>query len=255
MKNERLTIFAYQLALLLGILAVWETSAALGWIDAQWVSSPSLLAGAFKQSLTNGELLRHTGVTLGEAFAGLAVGVLAGVLLGLLLGLSRTLGATLEPFIVALNALPRVALAPLIVMFVGIGFASKFLLAFSLVVVPMMINTYEGIKSVDPVLINALRVLSASRLQVFFKLLLPACVPWLFSGIRVSISFAIVGAIVGELISSRAGIGYMIDSAAGSYDITGMLMPLIALMLVAFIFDRFVLWTSDRLLRWRETAR
>jgi NitT/TauT family transport system permease protein len=241
-----------QALLLIGTLSIWEFAARTGVASAMWISSPTLITAAFWDSLTSFEITRHTWITLSEALSGLAVGAVVGILLGLLLGVSRVVGAALEPFIVALNSLPRVALAPLIIMFVGIGFASKFLLAFSLVVVPMMINTYEGIRSVDPVLVNVMRVMRANRLQTFLKVLLPNCVPWIFSGLRVSISFAIIGAIVGELISARAGIGFMIDSAAGSFDTTGMLMPLIVLMLVSFGLDRLVLATSKHFLRWRD---
>jgi len=241
-----------QALILVGTLSAWEGGVRSGLVDPFWTSSPSLIAAAFWESLQSLAIVRHTGVTLAEALAGLAAGCAGGILLGLLLGMSRVVGAAAEPFVIALNSLPRVALGPLIVMFAGIGFASKFLLAFSLVVVPMMINTYEGIKSVDRIQLNLMHVLRASRRQVFFKVLLPNCVPWIFSGIRVSISFAIIGAIVGEFISARAGIGYMIDEAAGGFDTTGMLMPLVVLMLIAFGLDRLVLAASERLLHWRD---
>lgn len=250
MRDDRITIRTTQIVILVAVLALWELVGRLA--PNLWTSSPTKIAAAFWQSLLRLEILYHTGVTLGESLAGLFAGAVIGIALGLMLGVSRIIGAALEPFIVALNSLPRVALAPLIIMFVGIGFASKFLLSFSLVVVPMMINTYEGIRATEPILVNVLRVMRASRLQIFLKVLLPNCIPWIFSGLRVGISFAIVGAIVGELISSRAGIGYMIDTAAGSFDATGMLMPLVVLMLVSFVLDRAVLHTSRRLLRWRE---
>lgn len=254
-RGPRAAIFALQAVILAAVLALWEWLAYAGAIDPHWVSSPSRLAQAFLASLRSGEIVRHLGVTAGEALSGLVVGAGIGIALGLLLGMSRLVGAALEPFVVALNALPRVALAPLIIMFVGIGFASKFLLAVSLVVVPMMINTYEGIRSIDPALVKVMQVYRASRAQIFFKVLLPNCVPWLFSGLRVSISFAIIGAIVGELISARAGIGFMIDRAAGDFNVGGMLMPLVVLMLAAFSLDRLVLALSNVLMRWREAAQ
>jgi len=190
---------------------------------------------------------------MGEALAGLAAGAVVGILSGFCLGISKTLSKLFEPFIVALNSLPRVALGPLIVMFVGIGFASKFLLAFSLVVVPVMLNTFEGMRSVDPVLVNQMRVMGASRIQFFRSLIIPTCIPWIFSALRISISFAIIGAIVGEFISARSGIGYMIDTAAGGFDTTGMMMPLAVLMILAFACDRLIVWLSARLLRWRAS--
>lgn len=253
--NDRQKIRLIQIMLLTGGLTLWEAGVRGGLFNPFWVSSPWQLASAFWQSLLKNEISFHLGVTLLEALTGLAAGAAAGVLLGLLLGMSRFIGSALEPFIIALNCLPRVALAPLIVMFVGIGFASKFLLAFSLVVVPMMINTWEGIKSVDQIQLNLMKVLRASRRQLFRKVLLPNCIPWLFSGLRVSLSFAIIGAIVGEFISARAGIGYMMDEAAGGFDTTGMLMPLVVLMLVSFALDRGLLALSHRFLHWRHHAR
>lgn len=250
-RNDAAFIRTSQILLLVGGLLVWEIGARLGFSNVTWTSSPSRIAHEFWSSTMAGELPGHLRVTLTEALAGLAAGATVGILLGMVLGVSRVLGAIIEPFIMALNCLPRVALGPLIVMYLGIGFASKFALAFSLVVVPMMINVFEGIRSTDPVLVNLMRTVGASRMQVFFKLLLPNCIPWIFSALRVSISFAMIGAIVGEFISARAGIGYMIDTAAGAYDVTAMLMPLIVLMLVTFTFDRLFVLLRNRLLRWR----
>jgi NitT/TauT family transport system permease protein len=139
------------------------------------------------------------------------------------------------------------------VMYVGIGFASKFLLAFSLVVVIIMVNTFEGIRSVDQNLVNAMRILGASRVQMFRQVLIPNCVPWILAGLRVSVSFAIVGAIVGEFISSQAGIGYMIDKASGAYDTTGMMVPLLVLMMCAVLIDFLIVQLSNHFLRWRPT--
>ncbi|MCU5772440.1 ABC transporter permease [Erwiniaceae bacterium BAC15a-03b] len=253
--SDKRKIHLIQLLILIGGLTLWESGATLGLFNPFWTSSPRLLAQALGESLMQNSISYHLGVTLLEALSGLLAGSVCGVLLGLLLGMSRLTGAALEPFIIALNSLPRVALAPLIVMFVGIGFSSKFLLAFSLVIVPMMINTWEGIKAVDPIQLNLMKVMRANRWQLFSKVLLPNCVPWLFSGLRISLSFAIIGAIVGEFISARAGIGYMMDEAAGGFDTTGMLMPLFVLMLVSFALDRLILALSRHYLHWRQPAR
>lgn len=248
-QNSRITV--YRLAVLIVLIALWEGMVSLGFANSFWISSPSLIAKLTYELVMNGKLIHHTGVTLIEAFSGLAAGTVVGVLLGLLLGASRTLGKVVEPFIMALNSLPRVALAPLLVMYVGIGFASKFLLAFSLVVVIIMVNTFEGIRAVDPTLVNAMRILGASRMRLFSLVLIPNSVPWILAGIRVSVSFSIVGAIVGEFISSRAGIGYMIDHASGAYDTTGMMVPLFTLMLCAVTFDFLIIRLTRYLLRWR----
>lgn len=246
---QRITL--YRLTALVVLLLVWEGTVAAGWANAFWISSPSRIGLRAFELLVNGELIQHTLVTLSEAFAGLVAGTLVGVLLGLLLGSSRTVGQVAEPFIMAINSLPRVALAPLLVMYVGIGFASKFLLAFSLVVVIVMVNTLEGIRAADPTLVNAMRILGARPHQLFTMVLIPNSLPWILAGVRVSVAFAIVGAVVGEFISARAGIGYMIDHASGAYDTTGIMVPLLTLMFCAVIIDFVLVRVSAHLLRWR----
>lgn len=248
---NRAPITLYRIATLAALLIVWEATVRLGLANPFWISSPSNIAARMFKLLMDGQLFYHTGVTLLEAFTGLAAGTVAGVLLGLLLGASSTVGKVVEPFIMAINSLPRVALAPLLVMYVGIGFASKFLLAFSLVVVIIMVNTFEGVRAADPTLVNALRILGARRLQLFSMVLIPHSVPWILAGIRVSVSFAIVGAIVGEFISSQAGIGYMIDHASGAYDTTGIMVPLFTLMICAVALDFLIVFLTRHLLRWR----
>ncbi len=114
-----------------------------------------------------------------------------------------------------------------------------------------MVNTFEGVRAVDPTLVNAMRILGASRIQLFKMVLIPNSVPWILAGIRVSVAFAIVGAIVGEFISARAGIGYLIDRASGAYDTTGMMVPLFTLMLCAIMIDFLIVRLTDYLLRWR----
>jgi NitT/TauT family transport system permease protein len=242
-----------RLILLSVLLVLWEGSVRANLINSVWISSPSQIGARAWLLLTQGELVRHTGVTLSEAFAGLGAGTIVGVALGVVLGLSRSVGRIVEPFIMAINSLPRVALAPLLVMYVGIGFASKFLLAFSLVVVIAMVNTFEGIRAADPILINAMRILGANRRELFTMVLLPSSLPWILAGVRVSVAFAIVGAIVGEFISARAGIGYMIDRAAGAYDTTGMMVPLFTLMICAVCLDFLLVRLTEYLLRWRSS--
>jgi NitT/TauT family transport system permease protein len=252
MNFER-KVTLYRVITLTIFVLLWELSVQLGAINGFWISSPSKIAVRTYELCIDGEIFRHTFLTLLEAFSGLLAGVVVGFLLGLVLGASRILGKVLEPFVMAINSLPRVALAPLLVMYVGIGFASKFLLAFSLVVVIIMVNTFEGIRSVDQNLVNAMRILGASRVQMFRQVLIPNCVPWILAGLRVSVSFAIVGAIVGEFISSQAGIGYMIDKASGAYDTTGMMVPLLVLMMCAVLIDFLIVQLSNHFLRWRPT--
>ena len=240
-----------RLIVLVAFVLFWEVSVQSGLANPFWISSPSKIAIRAVELMGGGVLFHHLGVTLLEAFSGLVAGTVAGVLLGIVLGSSRIVGQVVEPFIMAINSLPRVALAPLLVMYVGIGFASKFLLAFSLVVVIVMVNTFEGVRAVDPTLVNAMRILGAGRMQLFRMVLLPNSVPWILAGVRVSVSFSIVGAIVGEFISARAGIGFLIDRASGAYDTTGIMVPLLTLMLCAVVIDFLIVRLTSYLLRWR----
>lgn len=240
-----------RLVLLIAILVLWELTVYLDPGTAFWISSPVRIFERLVHLLMNGSLLYHTGITFMEALSGLIGGTILGVALGLLLGANRTFGQIFEPFIMAINSLPRVALAPLLVMYVGIGFASKFLLALSLVVVVVMLNTYEGVKATDANHLNAMRILGAGRRQIFTKVLLPNSIPWIFAGVRVGVAFAIVGAIVGEFISAQAGIGYMIDNASGAYDTTGIMVPLLTLMICAVALDALIQLLMRHFLRWR----
>lgn len=240
-----------RLVLLIAILVLWELTVYLDPGTAFWISSPVRIFERLVHLLMNGSLLYHTGITFMEALSGLIGGTILGVALGLLLGANRTFGQIFEPFIMAINSLPRVALAPLLVMYVGIGFASKFLLALSLVVVVVMLNTYEGVKATDANHLNAMRILGAGRRQIFTKVLLPNSIPWIFAGVRVGVAFAIVGAIVGEFISAQAGIGYMIDNASGAYDTTGIMVPLLTLMVCAVALDALIQLLMRHFLRWR----
>jgi NitT/TauT family transport system permease protein len=243
---------AWRVGLLVAALGSWEALSALGLVRTFWISSPSLILTRFAEYAVQGDMWFHLLVTMEEAFAGLLVGGAVGVLLGLVIGVSKTLGPVLEPFVIALNSLPRVALGPLLVMYVGIGFASKFFLAFSLVAVPVMLNTYEGVRSIDQTLVNVMRTLQASRYELFFKLLLPNSIPWILSAMRSAVSFAIVGAIVGEFVSAQAGIGYMIDQASGAFDTTGIMVPLFVLMVIGYALDCSIVALSRHLLRWRK---
>ena len=244
----------YRAAILLSVLAVWEGVVAVGLARPFWVSSPSRIAVRTWELISDGTLFGHMLVTTAEALAGLAAGAVVGVAIGLLLGSSPTLAATVEPFVMALNSLPRIALAPLLILYVGIGFMAKFLIVFSLVVVIIMVNTLAGAMSVDPALNSTFTILRAKRRDRYFKLVIPSSIPWIFSGLRVSVAFAFIGAVVGEFIASQAGVGYMIQTASGAYDTTGILVPLLALMAVALAFNVAVAAVERRLLRWRPST-
>ena len=238
---------------LLALFLLWWELAVIGNPSRQfWISRPSLIANRLVEEMLHGRIFYHVGLTMAEAVVGLLAGAIIGIALGMVLGTFRAVGDIFEPFIMAINSIPRIALAPFMVMYFGIGFLPKAVLAFSLVVVVVMLSTIEGIRSVDPLRLNTFRVMRATRWEIFAKCLLPNSVPYIITSIRISVSLALIGALVGEFIAARGGIGYLITEAAGAFDVTGMIVPLFLIVVVAVLADYLLRVTERRMVRWRK---
>jgi len=244
------------LIFLTALLFLWEALAgglhpSLSLLDPFYSSSPSRIARELYVLFFQENILKDVLVTLGEAFSGLAMGIASGVALGLLFAYSDTVSSTLEPFLSALNSIPRPALAPLVIFWFGIGIFSKIFLAWSIVFFVIFYNTYLGIRSIDPDILNVMRVMGASRLQTMRIVILPSVASWIFAGLRLSVSYALIGAIIGEFVGATAGVGYQLIYAEG------LLMSdrLYALVFVVGIMGATVVEVAKRiegkLLRWR----
>ena len=242
-----------------GILAVflllWEALARLGVIDAFLLSSPSRMAGTLWTLARTGELWLHVGVTLWETVVGFVVGSLLGIGLAVALWWSDTLCRVLDPYLVVLNALPKLALAPVLVILFGIGFSSKVVLAFLMTVITAAISAWSGAKAVDPALSTLLFSLGARRGQVFLHLVVPSSMPWIISGLRVNIALSMAGSIVGEFIASDRGLGRMIVYAGTVFDLTLVWVGVVVLSLLSVLMYLAVvllekllgrLWTSGQ---------
>ncbi|MEM0090594.1 MAG: ABC transporter permease [Nitrososphaerota archaeon] len=245
-----------RLALLMMFLLLWEALAggiypSFSLLDPFYSSSPSRIGRELYILFFQENVLKDIFVTLGEAFAGLILGIVSGVALGLLFAYSELVSSTLEPFMSALNSIPRPALAPLVIFWFGIGIFSKIFLAWSLAFFVIFYNTYLGIKSIDPDILNIMRVMNASRLQIMRIVILPSVVSWIFAGLRLSVSYSLIGAIIGEFVGATVGIGYQLIYAEG------LLMSdrLYALVLVVAIMGatlvELVKRIESRFLRWR----
>lgn len=252
LKGARLLLLRL---LLVGVLlAVWEAVVRLRWVDAFFVSRPSAIFMSFTADLASGELLRHTGVTAVEMMTGWALGGALGIATGFLLGKFEGLNTLVDPILYALNGLPRVALAPLFILWFGIGFTSKVAISASIVYFVCVFATYGGICSVDHSLVQAVRVLGATELQVNRKVVLPSCLPWIFSGLKVSVGMALIGAIVGEFIGARSGVGYYISRSASLFDTAGVFVGIFLLMGMAVALNELIKVAERRLLKWRPPA-
>jgi NitT/TauT family transport system permease protein len=249
--RERLVTNAWRVALLAVVAGAWEGSTRSGLVNPFWVSSPSLILADLYRVFVSGSILPHVAVSLYEAFAGFVTGAVAGVLAGFALARWDRLARVLDPYVTALNSLPRVALAPLFILWFGIGLTSKIVLAFSLVVFILLVNTYAGAKNVDQDLVIITRLLGASRRQLTLKVILPASIPWIFAGFRLGVAYALIGAVVGEVIVAQAGLGFLISAAAGVFNTTGVFTALIILMVIAMLLNELMKAAERKLLRWR----
>ncbi len=247
-----------RVAFLAGMLFLWELTTGgivtgLVLIDPFYVSSP-IRIWLDLQSGFQKLLFYHTLITLSEALAGLVLGIVSGLVVGLAFASSRRLAEFGEPFMRGLNALPRPALAPLMLLWFGLGFTGKVLMAWSLVFFIVFYNTYTGARSIDQDILNTARVFRASRLQVMRMFVLPGVILWIFAALRVSVSFALIGAIIGEFVGARAGLGYELMRAQGMLETDRVFSTLIIIGLLAVVVIEITRRIEDRVLKWRPAV-
>jgi NitT/TauT family transport system permease protein len=212
-------VAAAQVSLVIAAIAAWEFAARFGWIDAFFWSQPSKIWQTAEIFFTQGDAFTDIAYTLESTILGFILGTLAGSALGLSFWWSRNYAAVLQPFVVCFESIPKLALAPLVVLVFGLGLASKVAMAIALTLVVSTLTTYAGVQAVDPDSERLFYSLGASRLQIFRKLVIPAVLPWTISVLRVNIGLALTGSIVGEFISSQHGLGREILYAGQTYDI------------------------------------
>jgi NitT/TauT family transport system permease protein len=245
-----------RLLLLCGGLLFWQFAAGdlipgVRLVDPFFVSSPGRIALDLKKGFSDGILLKDMGITLFEAFAGLAIGMVTGVAAGLAFGMWKPLEQIAEPFMAAFNALPRPAIAPLAVLWLGIGLASKILLAWSLVFFLVFYNTYLGVKTIDQDIVNAMRVMRASPPQLIRIVIFPSVFSWIFAALRLSVSYALIGAIIGEFVGATAGIGYQLIAAEGLLQTDRVYSALFLVGLIAVVLTSLAKMLENRVLKWR----
>ena len=253
-RPGRALVLTLQLGFLLISLGVWELGARSGWLDPFFFSKPSAIAARMVDWIVTGYIWPHLVTTLIEAMAAFALGILAGVAAGLTLARVELLAAVFDPYIRILNALPRVILAPILIIWFGLGIASKIALGVTLVFFVVFFNTFQGVREVDPVILNNARMLQASDHQLMRHVYLPSAMAWIFSSLHTSIGFALVGAVVGEYIGAARGIGYVVAQAQGVFDTTGVFAGLILTSVVVLGIDLAIERLERYLLRWRPEA-
>ncbi|MBI1786252.1 MAG: ABC transporter permease [Acidobacteria bacterium] len=241
----------WQIALGAAFLGAWQWGASAGALDKFFFSRPSDVLGRVFQWLIAGSIWTHLGVTLAEAFLSFAIGVLLGVVCGFVLARVPFLGALFDPYIRIANALPRVALAPIFLLWFGLGIWSKVALGVTVVFFIVFFNTFQGVREVDPLILNNARMLGASERQLIRHVLIPSALTWIFSSLHISIGFAIIAVVVGEYLGSSKGIGYTIAQAEGVFDTTGVFAGMTLLAAVVLIVGAAVNRLERWLLRWK----
>ena len=234
-KKEKIHIFIYQILILIGFLVLWEVLANFHIIDTFLFSKPSAIYELFVKYMSNGQLLHHVWVSVYETLLGLVIGTVLGILIAIALWWSKKLSRILDPFLVVLNALPKTALAPIIIVWAGAGIEGIVVTAVTISVVVTILSAYQYFINVDEEKVKMLQSFGASKSQILFKLILPANIGNLINLTKINIGMAWVGVIVGEFLVSRSGIGYLIVYGSQVFKLDLVMMGVFVLALCAWI--------------------
>jgi NitT/TauT family transport system permease protein len=242
-----------QVASVVAFFALWEIGVRVGWISAFLVGSPAGIFGLAYKMILSGELLSDTWYTLFEAILGFVIGTIFGSLLGLALWYSVFVARLVEPFIVAINSVPKIALAPIVILWFGTGLVSKVALSVSLTAIVALIAAYQAAKDADVDLQSLLVSMGANKHQVFYKAVVPSTLPSIIATFRINVGFGLVGAVVGEFISSQRGLGHMIYNASALYDLNSVWVGLFTLMIVGFVLYYVIDMVERASLPWKQS--
>lgn len=235
------------------VLAIWQGVVAIGWVDAFWISSPLLVVEELWSEFASGAWFGDVAITVFEALIAFVISSALGIIAGLLLARSPFWDDVLAPLVLALNSLPRIALAPLIILWFGIGITAKVVTAFTLVFFILLVNTLGGAKNVDNDILTIARLMGASKRDILWKVTLPSALPWIFAGLNLGLTYALLGVIVAEILSSNRGLGFVIASSAATFNTAGVFAGLITLAVVAWLFSAAMRYAEARLLRWKPS--
>ncbi len=257
-RPRRLGVWLLRAAVLAVLLGGWEAATDLGVIDPFFFGQPSRIVAQIVTWTVNGTatgpLWDQIGVTLEETVLGFVVGVALGVVLGVALGVNRLLADVLGPYIRVANSIPRVVLAPIFIIWLGLGLPSKVATSVVLVFFIVFFNAFQGVREVPRELVWNARILGATRAQLTRHVVLPSALTWIIASMHVSFGFAIVGAVVGELLGSTQGLGNMIAVAQGAFNPNGVFAAMFILAVVALVAEILVTALEHRLIRWRPAA-
>jgi len=249
--RRRFTVGAGRLVLLAAIVAIWQWGSGAHVFDPNVVSSPGAIWQHLAKWSLDGTLWFHSAITIEETLLGFLIGTAAGIVLGFAIGQNRALAELLDPFILAVYSIPKVALAPLFIVWFGIGIPMKVILAAVTVLFIVFFNTLAGVRNVDRDLVDALWLMGAKPRQILMRVVVPSAMGWALIGVRIAIPYALIGAIIGELIASNRGIGYLVASSGSQYDTAGVFAALLVLTVLAIALNGVVDLIDRRMSLWK----
>ncbi|MDQ0751765.1 NitT/TauT family transport system permease protein [Streptomyces africanus] len=254
-RRRKVLINLVRALLLVGVLGLWEALSRAKVIDPFNFSMPSQIWDQISTWVMHGTALGSLGeqiwYTLYEALLGWVLGVVTGVVLGIALGRIALLADVLGPYIKVLNSIPRIVLAPIFVIWFGLGPASKVASAVVLVFFPVFFNAFQGAREVDRNLVSNARILGASDRRVTFQVVIPSATSWIFTSLHVSFGFALIGAIVGEYIGATKGIGLLVAQSQGTFNAAGVYAAMVILAVVALLAEGLLTFAERRIFRWK----
>jgi NitT/TauT family transport system permease protein len=256
-RRRKLVVLLARVALLVAVLGLWEALSRAEVIDPFNFSMPSKIWDQIYTWVTHGTALGSLGeqiwVTLQEALLGWVIGVVAGVVFGIALGRVAFLADVLGPYIKVLNSIPRIVLAPIFVIWFGLGPSSKVASAVVLVFFPVFFNAFQGAREVDRNLVSNARILGASDRRVTLQVVIPSATSWIFTSLHVSFGFALIGAIVGEYIGATKGVGLLVAQSQGTFNAAGVYAAMAILAVVALVAEGLLTFAERRIFRWKPS--
>jgi sulfonate transport system permease protein len=249
-RRELVVVTTMRALLALVLLGGWEL-ASDRLISAYWISSPTEVASALVRLWNEESLGSAIVATISETVAGFALGAFAGVVAGIVLAANRVIARIADPYMTGFYSIPRVALIPLLILWFGVGFNTKVIFTALLVFFPVFMNTLAGARSADNDLIDVLRVMGASRVDAIRKVLVPTSLAWVFAGLRISVPFALIGAVVAEMFTSNQGLGHLISTTANQFDTAGNFAALFVTTALGLLLTGAVAVLERRFMRWQ----
>lgn len=256
-RNRRRSTIFKNLGRLL-VVAVFVGSWALvvdQWVDEFWLSNPIAVGQRVWEWLIDGTIWRHFTYTMQAMVLGYIIGSSSGIALGFAFGTSKLLGEIFEPFVLVIYSIPKIAVAPLFILWFGIGVASKVAIAAIIVFFLVFYNTFAGVRQVPPDLLDGVRILGGNRWEVMRHVVLPSASQHIYTGLSMAVPYSLIGAIVGELIAANRGLGYLLRFSAGTFDTTGTFAALVVLAVVGVTVNGAVRWHQNRTSKWMDTSR